>query len=160
MRTLLSILTLTLLASCISVETRTPAPPVFVTSTLPALPASSSMPAATEQGALPRPENCTDEALLVLDVTYADGSRVKPGESFTKTWRLRNTGTCPWDSMYHLVYLAGERMDAPDSVSLPITAPTKDADISVNLVAPPADGSYTTYFQLRDPKGKVVFWAG
>ncbi len=156
MRTIFSFLALTLLTSCISVETRTPAPPVFVTSTLPALPAASSTPTATEQGALPRPENCTDEALLVLDVTYADGSRVKAGESFTKTWRLRNTGTCPWDSTYHLVFLSGERMGAPDSVSLPVTAPTKDADVSVNLVAPLADGSYTTYFQLRDPKGKVI----
>ena len=156
MRTLLCLLTLTLLTSCISVETRTPAPPVFVTSTLPALPAPSSTLTATEQGVLPRPENCKDAALLVLDVTYADGSRVKQGESFTKTWRLRNTGTCPWDSTYHLTYLAGERMSAPDAVSLPITAPTKDADVSVNLVAPFTDGSYTTYFQLRDPKGKVI----
>ena len=65
-------------------------------------------------------------------------------------------GTCPWDSTYKLFFIAGERMGAPDSISLPVTAPKGDADISAQLTAPAKDGSFTGNYELRDPNGKVI----
>ena len=160
MRILLPFLILaTLLGGCISVETQTPPSPHFVTATLPALPAATSTPTAPPADAaptLPRPADCNDKAVLLQDVTIPDGTRVEGGKPFTKTWRLRNMGTCPWDAHYTLAFLAGQRMDAPDSVPVPVTAPKADADISVELTAPAANGSYTGLFELRDPSGRPI----
>ncbi len=157
MRTLLpSLLFLGLLKGCLTFETRTPPPPLFVTSTLPAPPASTPTPTATPEGFLPRPEDCADKAVLLEDVTIPDGTILAQGESFTKTWRLINTGACPWDAGYSLVFLAGERMSAPDSVALTITLPGESVDVSVQLIAPSVKGSYMGIFGLRNPLGQAV----
>lgn len=42
----------------------------------------------------PTPSGCTLNASLVEDVTIPDGTKFGPGESFIKTWRIRNSGTC------------------------------------------------------------------
>ena len=158
MRTLPALLLIFLLTGCITVETQTPTPPHFVTSTLPPLPVVTLTPSLTPTpaDALPRPDGCTDSAIFMSDVTVPDGTRVSRGQTFTKTWRLRNMGTCPWDSTYKLFFIAGERMGAPDSIPLPVTAPKKDADISVELTAPSKDGTYNGIFELRDPNGQVI----
>lgn len=158
MRTLPALLILLLLTGCITVETTTPTPLHFVTSTLPPLPVVTLTPSltSTPADALPRPEGCTDSAIFMSDVTIPDGTRVARGQTFTKTWRLRNMGTCPWDSTYTLVFIAGERMGAPDAIPVPVTAPKEDADISVALTAPSRDGAFTGIFELRDPDGKVI----
>lgn len=155
MRTILpALLFLGMLRGCITVETRTPPPPLFVTSTLPAGPAATPTPTPTPEGILPRPDDCTDEAILMEDVTILDGTRMKSGQSFTKTWRLKNMGTCPWDASYHLVFLAGNRMGAPDSVALTVTLPGETVDVSVELIAPSQNGSYTGIFGLRNSLGQ------
>ncbi len=157
MRTLLpSLLFLGLLGGCLTLETRIPPPPLFVTSTLPPGPQATPTLTATPEGFLPRPEDCTDEAVLLEDVTIPDGTVLAPGESFTKTWRLKNTGTCPWDAGYSLIFLAGERMSAPASVSLTITFPGESADVSVELVAPSKNGKYMGIFGLRNPLGQEI----
>jgi uncharacterized protein YkwD len=154
-----ALLLIGLLRGCITVETKTPAPPPFVTSTLPAGPApvSTPTPSPTSPGALaPRPADCTDRAIFMQDVTVADGTRMKSGQVFTKTWQLKNLGSCPWDAKYTLAFLAGERMGAPDSVPLAVTLPGETVDISVELTAPSRDGTHTGIFELRDPAGKAI----
>ena len=148
-----ALLVLGLLRGCITFETRTPPPPVFITSTLPAGPAATPTMTSTPRGFLPRPENCTDEAVLLEDVTIPDGTLLAPGEAFTKTWRLMNIGTCPWDAGYSLIFLTGERMSAPDSVPLTITLPGESLDISVDLIAPSINGRYMGVFTIRNPLG-------
>ena len=56
------------------------------------LPASASAASATQ--------TCTDRAQFVADVTVPDGTRYDPGATFTKTWRLRNIGTCTWTTSW------------------------------------------------------------
>ena len=48
---------------------------------------------------------------LIYDVTIPSGTVVKPGESFTKTWKVENNGTCNWVYLYQLVFVTGDRMD-------------------------------------------------
>lgn len=157
MRTFLpSLLLLGLVGGCLTIETQTPHPPLFVTSTLPPGPSATPTLTSTPEGILPRPENCTDEAVLLEDVTIPDGTVLAPGETFTKTWRLKNTGTCPWDASYSLIFLAGERMSAPDSVPLTVTLPGESADVSVQLVAPSQNGKYMGIFGLRNSLGQEI----
>ena len=154
-----ALLLLGLLTGCITVETKTPPPPHFVTSTLPAGPAATATLTATPTApgtVLPRPTDCVDKAVLMKDVTILDGTRMKGGQSFTKTWQLKNMGTCPWDASYSLVFLAGDRMGAPDSVPVNVTLPGETVDVSVELTAPTANGNYTGVFGLRNPFGQAV----
>lgn len=151
-----ALLVLGFLRGCLTFETRTPPPPPFITSTLPAGPAATFTPSPTPYGFLPRPEDCTDKAVLLKDVTIPDGTILKSGQAFTKTWRLKNIGTCPWDAGYALVFLTGDRMSAPDSVPLKITLPGQNINISVKLIAPKAAGQYIGVFTLRNPVGQFV----
>lgn len=155
-----------LLSACISVETQevnTPVPANFVTSTLP--PTKSGYVPST---LTPTPEiiltptfavtidpNCTESAVLLRDVTILDGTLVKPGEKFTKTWEFLNNGTCPWIG-YTLKFAAGDQMSAPLSAPVPETLLKEKVQVSVELTAPTTNGSYTGYFTLNDSTGKDV----
>ena len=102
-----------------------------------------------------QPADCTDRAVLSADVTYPDGARVPGGKSFLKTWRLRNSGTCTWNSAYSLVYVRGEQMGGDTAVPFPgDVKPGDSAELSVNLTAPGNRGTYRGYWQLRNQAGK------
>ena len=95
-----------------------------------------------------------DRAEFVADVTVPDGSNFAPGAAFVKTWQLRNSGTTTWDTSYALVYVRGEQMGGPAAVPLTANvAPGQTVDISVDMVAPAATGSYTGFWQMRTAAG-------
>lgn len=107
----------------------------------------------------PRPTNqpdCTNSASFVTDVTIPDNSIIGAGETFTKTWRVSNTGTCIWASDYVLTYYSESRMGAPDSVPLDITYPGQALDISVELTAPSSPGTYRGNFVIKNPEGLIM----
>ncbi|MBI4770384.1 MAG: hypothetical protein HY784_08255 [Chloroflexi bacterium] len=118
-------------------------------------------PSATPVEATPTEAGCgTNLAGFVTDVTVPDDSPFQPGVSFTKTWRLRNAGTCPWNSSYALVFDRGDAMSGPPVVQLlgPV-APGATVDLSVNLVAPARPARYTGYWKLRSDTG-ILFGVG
>lgn len=98
-----------------------------------------------------------DRAAFVTDVTVPDGSDFHAGDTLTKTWRLRNNGTCTWTSGYSLIFDHGDAMGAPASQQLTTgtVAPGQSIDVSVNLTAPGSVGTYRGYFLLRNPSGAV-----
>jgi uncharacterized protein YkwD len=100
--------------------------------------------------------NCTNSASFVADVTIPDNSNVGAGTPFTKTWRVRNTGTCIWGPDYSLSHYSDEAMAAPASVSLPITFPGQDADLSVDLTAPTGLGDHRGNFVIKNPEGLIM----
>jgi hypothetical protein len=94
------------------------------------------------------------EAGSPIDVTIPDGTTVAPGQSFTKVWRLRNSGTCTWSRDYSIAVFSGEPMNAPNKVSLPKQIePGQTVDISVDLVAPTSKGTYRGNWKLRNASG-------
>lgn len=104
------------------------------------------------------PGACTLAADFVADITIEDGTQLKPGEAFTKTWQLMNAGTCTWGSGYTLFFFSGDQMSAPASVSLSRgidVAPGTLINVSVDLVAPNEPGSYRGDFKFKDASGTV-----
>src|ERR1044071_979671 len=80
----------------------------------------------TATAAPPRPTNapdCTNSASFVADVTVPDHTEILGGDTFTKTWRIMNTGTCVWATDYTLTPYSEEQMNAPAVVPLPLTFP-------------------------------------
>ena len=97
-----------------------------------------------------------DQALYVADVTVPDGTQFSPGEAFTKTWRLSNAGTSTWTTAYTFVFIGGSQMNAPNSITLTQeVAPGGTVDLSVNMVAPTADGSYQGFWSMRNAAGEI-----
>lgn len=96
-----------------------------------------------------------DKASYVADVTIPDGTRMEPGKSFTKTWRLMNTGDTTWNTAYDLVFVSGSQLNGPASVPLPVEVePGATVDLSVKLTAPVQTGSYRGYWMLRNNHGE------
>jgi hypothetical protein len=105
---------------------------------------------------LPPPTSgaCVNDSTFVLDVNMPDGTHVAPGASFTKTWRLQNSGACTWSASYRLTFVSGEQMNSPQSIPLgePVL-PGAEVDISIELMAPGSDGTYQGQWQLVAPDG-------
>lgn len=97
-----------------------------------------------------------NQAAFVSDVTIPDGSFILPNSVFTKTWELKNTGSCTWTTSYAVVFAGrGSSMSGP--AAQPLTAevkPGETARVSVPLRAPGEPGSYNGYWQLRSGDGK------
>jgi hypothetical protein len=79
------------------------------------------------------------------------------GQTFVKTWRLRNSGTCAWNSGYQFVQISGSLLTAsPSSIPLPDVAPGAEVDISVSLTlsaGAPVGSEQQARFQIRAPDG-------
>ncbi len=109
--------------------------------------ATISLPSAT-----PTP-NC-DKATFVDDVTVVDNTVMTPGQTFTKTWRIKNTGTCSWTPSYAVVFSSGNQMSGPTTQALTSNVnPGQTVDISVELTAPTAAGTYRGDWKLRNASG-------
>ncbi|MCB2209874.1 hypothetical protein KQH62_03165 [bacterium] len=91
---------------------------------------------------------------FVKDVTISDGEYINPNGAFTKTWRLKNIGSCTWTRDYDLVFVGGQTLGAPTRVGLPESvAPGETVDLSVLMKAPSAGGTYVGYWMLADANG-------
>ncbi len=100
--------------------------------------------------------SCEDAAAFVGDTSIPDGTRFDGGESFTKTWRLSNIGTCSWTTDYDVVLISGYALGSVGSVSLAgETLPGQTIDISVDMRAPTNKGSYKSVWMLRNSTGDV-----
>ena len=136
------------------VMTDTAAPASLETTATSSTPLSTTPTVGTLQPA--NAADCTNSASFVADVTIPDNTNVAGGTTFTKTWRISNTGTCIWGPDYKLTHYSDELLGAPPSVPLPITNPGQTADISVNLVAPNANGTHRGNFVVENPKGLIM----
>jgi hypothetical protein len=135
------------------------APTATLTSTNTPLPTNTPAPVWTNTPvptATKTPIPC-DHITWGKDITIPDGTELVPGETFTKTWRLNNTGSCTWTSGYSLVFDSGDRMGAPDDLKLTsdTVAPGQEYDVSVVLTAPDEPGDYRGNFKLRNPSGAI-----
>jgi uncharacterized protein YkwD len=124
-------------------------PAVSATQLPPKDPIQTSPPEPTPQ----QPVDCLDEAAYYADVTIPDGTRLEAGEPFTKTWQVRNTGTCPWGEGYMLVFASGDIMGGALTNPLPDVAPGEIVNVSVNLIAPARGGEHTGNWEFQNSQG-------
>lgn len=112
---------------------------------------------ATSQPVVVAPTVGCDAAQFITDVTIPDGTSFSGGATFTKTWRLKNIGTCTWNSSYALVFDSGSNMGGASSTPLSSTvAPGGSIDVSVNLQAPNADGTYRGFWGITNASGARI----
>ncbi len=73
---------------------------------------------------------------FVSDVTIPDNTAMTPGQTFTKTWKVSNTGSCAWDAGFKFSLVSGEAMSGV-TFTLPTSVPANGIiDISIPMIAP------------------------
>ncbi len=88
----------------------------------------------------------------MADITIPDDTQFEPGDTFTKTWSIRNSGTCTWNSSYTYRFVSGDQLSGPDSFPISgIVAPGAVINLSVNLVAPTAPKTYKGGWRMHNP---------
>ena len=115
------------------------------------------LPAATQvvTGTPPPTETFIpcNRAEYVMDLTIPDKSKFISGAKLFKIWRLKNTGSCTWNTGYAVVFAGGEAMGGK-SVRLPhAVAPGQKIDLRVDLIAPKNPGFYRGQWMLQSPDG-------
>ena len=92
------------------------------------------------------------------DVNYPPGTIVKPGTKFSKTWTVKNTGTCTWSRDYDVVFVGGEAFGSNKRGD--ITREVVPGDIIeitiVGMTAPQTEGTYYSYWMIAAPDGARV----
>ena len=110
-----------------------------------------------DEPAAGEPRDCEDMADFVADVTYPDNTNVQASETITKTWEIRNQGTCTWGSGYELKFASGS---FPQVVSLtepfPDVAPSDSVELSVLLTVPGSLGTHSGVWVIQRPEGDNV----
>jgi hypothetical protein len=144
------------------------------TMTLPAdTPSSAPTPNQTPSPTLPTPKLTPTKAAVQqsdtpavlcdqaaagnpLDVSIPDDTVIPAGQSFVKTWKLVNNGSCTWTNEYSASFFYGDQMSAPTSVHLKDSVmPEQSIEISVEMVAPQTPGTYQGNWMLSNPGGEL-----
>jgi hypothetical protein len=95
-----------------------------------------------------------DSLDFVADVTIPDDTNMAPGQDFLKTWRVKNTGSCPWGEGYRLVYADyANKMDGQPQPLTEVVQPGQEVEISVQFTAPSEIGNYLSAWQMSNPRG-------
>ena len=119
-------------------------------------PGPSDTPTLTPEPDIPTPSDTPIPCNLgrfITDITIPDGTVFEPGIVFTKTWRLRNVGSCAWTSGYDIVFSGGDAMDAPGSVQLTsgTVDPGQSVDVSVDFTLSPSSSVLITGYLADGP---------
>jgi len=84
--------------------------------------------------------------------TVQDGARFAPGQTFSVTWRMQNSGTSTWTPNYWVRFYSGNALGAPTEIALTRDVPPGDFyDITVDMKAPTVLGEYSTVWTLSSP---------
>lgn len=130
----------------------------MVQPTLP-LPVSTATPVATSTPMPTLTVTPTEKVVPCLYATFIsetipDGTKFSPGESFTKTWTVRNDGTCDWNTDYKLIFKSGNRMGGPSDQKFGKEVdPGEKITFSIDLTAPDEAGTYTGVWWFQTHKG-------
>ncbi len=128
-------------------------------------PTPTPVPSAT-------PAPCVDGMTYVADLNLDDNGmqsppNMPPGQPFRKGWRIRNTGTCTWDSNYRLTYDGGNSpassMSGQPTPIVGTVPPNTEYDIFVDLVAPAVPGVYQAFWVMRNSQDRKFgdrIWVG
>jgi len=102
---------------------------------------------------------CQNAAQYISD-DGLDGITYPPNTAFTKTWRLKNTGSCTWDDSYLVSYISGTTMSQQPGYWIvqqgQTVAPGQTVDISVGMTSPVENGDYVSYWGLKKVDGPLM----
>lgn len=98
----------------------------------------------------------TSETASFVSETILDGTRVAPGQNFTKTWTIRNSGTTTWNSTYRLRWVSGSTLSNHADTPVGATVqPGGTYTFSVAMTAP-SSGNHREDWKLINGGGSTI----
>lgn len=91
---------------------------------------------------------------FVRDVSIPDNTQMDPGESFTKTWQVLNSGSCAWDAGFKFQNTGGNAMSATALVLPSSVASGATFDLAVPMTAPNAAGTVRGNWRMSTAAGE------
>ncbi len=145
--------------------TPSPTPLPSPTATLPPSPTPTEIPTETPLPPVAQPAEGASasndgtpcyRANLEME-TIPDGTTFYAGTTFTKMWRLKNTGTCNWNKDFSLRFIDGDLLGA--GAAIPLTAETIPpfgyVNVEVEMKAPDKAGTYRGNWMITSDDGKI-----
>ena len=137
--------------------TPTPQPPATETSEPEASATATEQSAAVITNEEGTPIELCDSLgydILTVDVNVPDNTIMSPGQDFIKTWRVKNTGACPWGAGYALVYAGySDNMSGQFIAMTEVIQPGQEVEVSVQFKAPDKAGEYLRAWTMQNPQG-------
>jgi hypothetical protein len=141
-----------LTATAFAAPTNTPVPTLTPAPTL-AAPATSTGGIALGSTAPAATASCYGLS-FVSDVSIPDNTPVTAGQSFTKTWKVKNAGSCAWDAGFKFAFTGGDAMGGTTyTVPSSVTAGAV-TDISVAMTAPNKTGTIRGNWRMSTANGQ------
>jgi hypothetical protein len=128
----------------------TAALPSTLTPTLASTPTSGTPTAPS--GNIPTKTPCY-ALTYVTDVTIPDNTVMTPNKSFTKTWKVKNTGYCAWESGFKLVFTGWDAMGGTAQALTQEVYPGKEIELSIPLTAPNKAGEARSNWRMTTNSG-------
>ena len=91
---------------------------------------------------------------FVSDVSIPDNTPMTPGQAFTKTWKVKNAGSCAWDAGFKFAFTGGEQMGAQTFTLPSQVAAGAVYDISVPMTAPNKTGTLRGNWRMSTASGQ------
>lgn len=92
--------------------------------------------------------------MYIEDVTIPDGTQMKAGEVFTKTWRVQNTGGCAWREGFTFQHYGGDPMRGT-TIRIQESVPTGAIEeLTLEMVVPSGlSGLIQSAWRMADENG-------
>ena len=91
---------------------------------------------------------------FVSDVTIPDNTPMNAGQAFTKTWKVKNAGSCAWDAGFKFGFTGGEQMGGATFTLPSAVAAGAVFDISVPMTAPNKTGTLRGNWRMSTAAGQ------
>ena len=92
---------------------------------------------------------------LVSDVTIPDNTAMVFGQTFTKTWLVKNTGTCNWDKGFKFVFISGDSMGGTPLALDKTISPDAEVALSIAMTAPNKIGEVRGHWRMSTTNGTL-----
>jgi hypothetical protein len=92
---------------------------------------------------------------FVSDVSIPDNTPMTAGQTFTKTWKVKNAGSCAWDAGFKFAFTGGEQMGGTTFTLPAAVAAGAVYDISVPMTAPNKTGTLRGNWRMQTASGQA-----
>jgi hypothetical protein len=121
--------------TALAAPTNTPFPTLTASATFQPFATSAGTQPVLGAATVPATVSCY-QMRFVSDVTIPDNTPMAPGQTFTKTWKVKNTGSCAWDAGFKFAFTGGDAMSGATYTLPSAVAANTEATLSVAMTAP------------------------
>ena len=91
---------------------------------------------------------------IFISETVPDNTEFTPGDGFIKSWTIKNTGYCEWNTNYRLIFFSGDTMSGDMFTNLSeVVSPGESISLTTNLTAPTTPGTYRGEWRVQSDLG-------